>query len=186
MTERTSKNDGLLQVQYAFLELPKVPAARPTTGGADLWAWLFVNAPHLTEVPSDLSAGPHRAALELANQSQFTQEELQAYERVRDEIRQVIEIAAARWADGKAEGRAEGKAEGLAEGRAAGLAEGKLAGETAALARTILSLLSARGLPVSAEARSRIESCADVPVLERWILRAATASTTEEVLADPK
>src|SRR5262249_12420394 len=29
MTERRSKNHGLLQVQYAFLELPKMPARRP-------------------------------------------------------------------------------------------------------------------------------------------------------------
>jgi predicted transposase/invertase (TIGR01784 family) len=32
MAERGSGNHGLLQVQYAFLELPKLPARRPQTG----------------------------------------------------------------------------------------------------------------------------------------------------------
>ena len=161
MTERVSKNEGLLQVQYAFLELPKVPRERPERAGADLWAWLFVHAPELTEVPADLSAGPYRDALELANQAKFTKEEMQAYERVRDEIRQVLEIAAARWAEGKAEG------------------------ETAALVRTILALLAARGVSVSVETRARIEACKDVSTLDRWILLAATARTAEDVIAAP-
>jgi hypothetical protein len=161
MTERGSNNHGLLQVQYAFLELPKVPRRRPEIPGADLWAWLFVHAPELTEVPADLSAGPYRDALELANQAKFTKEEMQAYERVRDEIRQVLEIAAARWAEGKAEG------------------------ETVALVRAILALLAARGISVSVEARAHIEACKDVSTLDRWILLAATARTAEDVIAAP-
>jgi hypothetical protein len=169
MVERSSRSDGLLQVQYAFLELPKVPRERPEAPGADLWAWLFVHAPELREMPPDLSPGPHRAALELANQAKFTPEEMQAYERVRDEIRQVIEIAAARWAEGKAEGKAEGRAEG----------------ETAALVRSILALLAARGVPVSAEARARIEACGDVATLDRWIVLAATARAAEDLAGAP-
>jgi hypothetical protein len=163
MTERSSKNDGLLQVQYAFLELPKVPLGRPQTPGADLWAWLFVHAPELTEVPADLSAGPYRDALELANQAKFTQLELEAYERVRDEIQQVIEIAAARWAEGKAEG----------------VTEGAVKAKVAA----ILAVLAARGLPVSDDVRARIEACKDAATLDRWIVRAATAASADEILA---
>lgn len=72
MVERNSKNDGLLQVQYLFLELPKVPRFRPNAPGAALWAWLFVHAPELTDVPADLAPGPWREALELANQAKFT------------------------------------------------------------------------------------------------------------------
>src|SRR5215213_11479100 len=50
VTEQTSGVPGLLQVQYAFLELPKLGAARPPAGaGAGWWAWLFVHAPELTE-----------------------------------------------------------------------------------------------------------------------------------------
>src|ERR1700733_4667427 len=141
MTERGSKNHGLLQVQYAFLELPKMPNRRPEVPGADLWAWLFVHAPELTEVPADLAPEPYGEALELANKAKFTVAELQAYEKARDEIQQVLEIAAARWAEGKAEGKAEG--------------------ETVALVRAILALLGARGISVSVEARAHIEACKD-------------------------
>src|SRR5436190_9919701 len=72
MTERGSGNHGLLQVQYAFLELPKLPSPRPQEPGADLWAWLFAHAPELTEAPVDLPPGPYREALELANEMTFT------------------------------------------------------------------------------------------------------------------
>lgn len=41
MTERGSRNHGLLQVQDAFLELPEMPAQGPERPGAELWAWLF-------------------------------------------------------------------------------------------------------------------------------------------------
>ncbi len=105
MTERSSKNHGLLQVQYAFLELPKMPERRPDGPGADLWAWLFVHAPELTAVPDDLSPGPYRAALELANQATFSHIELETYRRVMDEIDQVLEISAARWAEGSSPAR---------------------------------------------------------------------------------
>jgi len=169
MTERSSKNHGLLQVQYAFLELPKVPPRRPEKPGADLWAWLFVHAPELTDVPADFSPGPFRDALELAVQAKFTPTELEAYQKVRDEIRQVLEIAAEREAKGKREGVIEGKIEGSLEGRMAAL----------------LGVLAARGLPVSAEARARIDACKDVGTLDRWIARSVTAASVEEVLALP-
>ena len=167
MTERSSKNHGLLHVQYAFLELPKVPAERPTTPGADLWAWLFVHAPELREVPADLAPGPYGDALELANQAKFTPGELEVYERTRDEIRQVIEIAAARWAEGKA----------------AGLREGETRGEVKAKAAAVLAVLAARGVAVSDEVRARVETCKDASTLDRWLGRAATAASDGEVVA---
>jgi hypothetical protein len=167
MTERSTKNHGLLHVQYAFLELPKVPAERPTTPGADLWAWLFVHAPELREVPADLAPGPYGDALELANQAKFTPGELEVYERTRDEIRQVIEIAAARWAEGKA----------------AGLREGETRGEVKAKAAAVLAVLAARGVAVSEEVRARVEACKDAATLDRWLGRAATAASDEEVVA---
>ena len=167
MTERASGHQGLLQVQYAFLELPKMPPLRPERPGTELWAWLFVHAPELTEVPSDLTPGPYGEALELANKAKFSVEELQAYEKSRDEIRQVLEIAEARWAEGKIEGKIEGKV------------EGEMAGRIAA----ILAVLAARGVAVSVDVRTRIETCKEVVTLDRWIARAATAASAEEVLA---
>jgi hypothetical protein len=164
MTERGSKNHGLLQVQYAFLELPKMPDRRPEEPGADLWAWLFVHAPELTEVPADLTPGPYGAALELANKAKFTVEELQAYEKARDEIRQVLEIAEARWAEG--------------------LAEGETRGEVKAKSAAILAFLAARGIAVSTEVRARIEACKDAASLDRWIIRAATAASAEGIFSE--
>ena len=119
------------------------------------WAWLFVHAPELTEVPADLPPGPHREALELANEATFTQGELEAYRKVMDEIQQAREYGAAQRAEGGAKAKVD----------------------------AVFIVLSARGLPVTSEARARIEACTDVATLDRWISRAATVSSTEEVFA---
>jgi hypothetical protein len=148
-----------LQVQYAFLELPKLPERRPETPGPDLWAWLFVHAPELTEVPADLPPGPYREAVELANEATFTQAELDAYRKVMDEIQQAREYGEAKWAQGKAEGETTGKA------------------------AAVLAFLAAHGISVSNDVRAQIEACRDVTTLDRWITRAATARSAEEVIA---
>ena len=165
MTERKSGNHGLLQVQYVFLELPKLPARRPETAGADLWAWLFVHAPELTEIPADLAPGPYRAALELANKATFTQDELEAYRKVIDEIQQVEELAEAKLAEGKAQGEAEGLIKGKAE--------------------ALLAVLAARGIAVSAEARACIEACKDLATLDQWIARVIQVASVEELFTSP-
>ncbi len=169
MTERASGNQGLLQVQYAFLELPKMPEQRPQgasqLNGAELWAWLFVHAPELTEVPTDLTPGPYGEALELANKAKFTVAELQAYEKARDEIRQVLEIAEARWAEGKIEGKIEGRAEEAA--------------------RAVLTVLRVRGIAVPDAARERILAEKDPLLLERWHERAILAASVDEVIDEP-
>jgi hypothetical protein len=162
MTEHKSGNHGLLQVQYVFLELPKLPRERPKEPGAELWAWLFAHARELPEIPADLGAGPYRRALEIANKATFTQGELDAYRRVIDEIQQAQALARARWREGRAEGQATAKAD------------------------AILAFLAARGIPVPDSIRARIEACQDVTTLDRWITRAATAVSAEDVLAFPK
>jgi predicted transposase/invertase (TIGR01784 family) len=160
MTERGSKNHGLLQVQYAFLELPKVPSRRPETAGADLWAWLFVHATELSEVPADLSPGPYRDALELANQAKFTPEELQAYEKTRDEIRQVLEIAAARWAEGIVEGDLKARRE------------------------TLIRLLGRARIAVTEDDLVRIQTCTEAALLDRWVDKVFGAKTITDVLSE--
>jgi len=144
----------LLQVQYAFLELPKLPENKPDAGAA-LWAWLFVHAPELTDIPDDLPPGPYREALDLANQATFTQTELEAYRKAMDEIQQARDYGA------------DKEAEGLAKG----------------VVRALLTILGARGIPVSTEARARIDACKDNATLDRWIVRATTAASVEDVLA---
>jgi hypothetical protein len=158
MTERSSKNDGLLQVQYAFLELPKMPNLRPAKPGADLWAWLFVHATELTEVPADLAPGPYADALELANKAKFTAAELEAYQKVRDEIRQVLEIAEARFAEGELKGKIEAKRE------------------------TLLRLLGRAGLVLTDTERARIETCVNAETLDQWTDNVFVAKTAAEVL----
>ncbi|HSO00600.1 MAG TPA: PD-(D/E)XK nuclease family transposase, partial [Candidatus Nanopelagicales bacterium] len=165
MTERLSSNHGLLQVQYAFLELPKLPKGRPETG-AELWAWLFVHTPELKEIPPELPPGPYRRALELANEATFTPQEINAYRRVMDEIQQARDYGATQ--------RDEGRAEGFAEGKSAGYAEGMI--------EAILAFLETRGIAVDEAARMLIQECTDATTLARWLAQAATASSVEEVI----
>lgn len=176
VTERTLDSarepNRLLQVQYAFLELPKIPKEKPSSG-AGLWAWLFANAPKLTEVPADMPPGPQRSALDLAREARMTYLELEAYRRVADEIQQARDYGEEKEAKGRAKGLAEGTAIGLAQGTALGLAKG------------VLALLSARGLAVTDESRARIEGCTELERLQRWLIAAAHVATVEEVFADP-
>ncbi|WP_437735624.1 hypothetical protein [Sorangium sp. So ce1335] len=78
----------------------------------------------------------------------------------------------------EAQGRKKGRAEGEAKGRAEGRAEGEANGRQDAL----LTLLRARGLSPSQDDEARIRACADTAKLDRWIARAATATTVREAL----
>jgi len=69
--------------------------------------------------------------------------------------------------------------EGKKEGRDLGRKEGRNEGKAAA----ILAVLGARGIEVLEEMRARIVGCRDGDVLDRWIVRAATASSAEDVVA---
>jgi hypothetical protein len=78
----------------------------------------------------------------------------------------------------EAQGRKRGRVEGEAKGRAEGLAEGKAKGKQDAL----LTLLRARGLPLTRADEVRVRACTDTAKLDRWIERAATAASVREVL----
>lgn len=54
-------------------------------------------------------------------------------------------------------------------------------GEARGEARALLTLLRVRGLPISDAARARIEGCDDAELLNRWVARAATAASVDEV-----
>ncbi|WXB20309.1 hypothetical protein LZC94_40210 [Pendulispora albinea] len=62
------------------------------------------------------------------------------------------------------------------EGEAIGVAKGE--------ARAILSVLEARKVHVPDEVRQRILACTDHTVLERWIRRAVTLASTDELFCD--
>ncbi len=68
----------------------------------------------------------------------------------------------------QAKGREEGREEGRAEGRVASL----------------LAILDARGLAVSAAEQETIAGCTDDALLTRWIRKAVTAATVAEVFAE--
>ena len=59
-------------------------------------------------------------------------------------------------------------------------AQGRAAGEATA----VLMVLDARGIEVTAEHKSRILACSDLAVLERWIRRAVTVTTADELFVD--
>jgi hypothetical protein len=65
-----------------------------------------------------------------------------------------------------------------AQGRKRGRVEGRVEGKQDAL----LMLLRARGLPPSREDAARIRACSDAAKIDRWIERAATATSVRAVL----
>lgn len=70
----------------------------------------------------------------------------------------------------------KGREEGLAEG----LAEGRVEGE----ARAVLAVLDARGIAISDSERAFIQACTDLVLLDEWVRRAATATTTADLFAE--
>lgn len=61
--------------------------------------------------------------------------------------------------------------------------EGRAEGRTEGLARGILLFLAQAGIDVPDEARESITGCTDLDTLSRWLLRAPTAATVEDVFA---
>jgi predicted transposase/invertase (TIGR01784 family) len=157
MQEHHSGERGLSQIQYVFLELPKYAAADAPETLIDKWAYFFREAKNLSVVPSALSEGPFRDALEVARMATFSPGEWEAYDRSK-----------------MAEQDARGA---LTVARQEGVEEGTLKGQ----ARAILGFLAARGIPVSDEARARIKACDDAGTLDRWIVLAATAASAEAI-----
>lgn len=98
----------------------------------------------------------------------------QAGQRYQSEF--VRRLAAEVEAKVKPEVEARVKAEVEASVKAEGRAEGE--------AEAIVAVLEARGLAISAEQRERIRQCGDLGMLGRWIRRAATVSSADEVFVD--
>jgi len=82
---------------------------------------------------------------------------------------------------GRDEGLKLGRDEGLKLGRDEGLKLGRDEGVKLAL----LTVLSARSIDVPQATRERILAEKDITILERWLERAATASSLDDVLAEP-
>jgi hypothetical protein len=68
---------------------------------------------------------------------------------------------------------------------AQGRAEGRTEGRTEEAARALLMVLRARGVAVPDAQRERILAQKDPERLERWLVKAAVASSVAEVLDEP-
>jgi hypothetical protein len=65
--------------------------------------------------------------------------------------------------------------------REEGEARGKARGEAHGLARAVVGVFEARGIPISDDARDRIMACQDINQLERWHRRAVVANSVGEI-----
>ncbi len=112
MAEQASGARSLGQVQYVFMELPKLGDHVPGSVN-ERWAALFAHAQdleprHVADVPLTEA---QREALELAREETFTQAERDAIERSHEEVDQVRRTIAAADARTEAEARARAAAE---------------------------------------------------------------------------
>jgi len=163
MQEQQSGVTGLPQLQLVFLELPKYGGGNNPQTFVDKWAYFFREAGNLLAIPEALRHPALLDALEGARTARFNREEWDAY------------LAASMAIQNERGALALARSEGHSEGRSKGILEGQ--------ARAILSLLAARGLSVTHEARAHIEACKDAETLDRWIVRAVAAASVEEVIA---
>ncbi len=76
-------------------------------------------------------------------------------------------------------GEDRGEARGLAQGEARGLAQGEALGLRAGLR----AVFASRGLRLTPEQEARLDACADVLTLSRWLAKATTAKTARAALA---
>jgi hypothetical protein len=56
-------------------------------------------------------------------------------------------------------------------------------GEAQGKAQSVMAVLEARGLDISAEARERIYGCTDIDQLDAWVRRAVAVDKADELFA---
>ena len=113
MAETHCGANGLPQVQYVFLELPKYRAGDDPQTTVDKWAYFFRETRYLQRVPDALAQGPYAAALEVARVANLTEAEGTEYEREKmavQDFRGGLSLAEKR---GREEGREEGRREAV-------------------------------------------------------------------------
>ena len=72
--------------------------------------------------------------------------------------------------------------DGYRKGIREGVARGEVRGEARGKAKSLLNLLEARGIAVSAAMRTKILACTSSATLDRWQKNALQASSVSEVL----
>jgi hypothetical protein len=84
-------------------------------------------------------------------------------------------------AQGLAKGEKQGLQKGLQQGRQEGRQEGQQEGLLEGEQRALLKVLEARGLKVEEAARRRLLECTELAQLERWLSKAVTVQSVEEL-----
>ncbi len=82
---------------------------------------------------------------------------------------------------GRKQGRAEGREQGREEGREQARKERREEGRREGVASSVLRVLHKRGLTVTDDARTRINSCGDLDTLNTWLDRALDITRTEDL-----
>lgn len=77
-----------------------------------------------------------------------------------------------------------GMGDGEAKGEKRGMEKGMEKGEEKGLKRSVLQLLSQRGIDLSAADQARIQSCSDLTLLEVWLSRILTATSAKDLFRD--
>jgi hypothetical protein len=76
----------------------------------------------------------------------------------------------------------DGYRKGIREGKREGIREGIREGETRGQAKSLLTLLDARGIKVNSAMRAKILACTDAATLDRWLKNALHASSVAEII----
>lgn len=117
----SEEGDVIEHLQLIFIELPKFPVHSPEGKQLKLLWLRFLREINekTVSVSEELLEVPEIAkAIELAEESAYTQKELAFYESYWDQVRREKTMIREKYAKGKAEGEAKGRAEGKAEGKA--------------------------------------------------------------------
>jgi predicted nucleotidyltransferase/HEPN domain-containing protein len=139
----------------------------------------------LPEVPSPADAGELAEAPSPDDASAFQawREALTALAYDRGKQEGITEGFERGKLEGITEGFDRGKQEGTAEGFEKGQQDGFEKGRLEARREMLIRLLGRAGIPLTAEARARIEGCTEPETLDHWLDRAAFARTLEDVLS---
>lgn len=146
MREEQSGTNGLRQLRFVFLELPKYDTTRPPQTMIEKWAYFFREAGDLTVVPEVLAESPFIDALDAARTAAFTVDEWDAY------ILAGIAIQNERGALAVAEQRGEER------GELRGLQIGEERGEQRGLQRGLEALCRALRIELTDDRRHQLST----------------------------
>ena len=147
---------GFGHVRYALLELPKYAAGEHPQTMVEKWAYFFLCAGQLQQVPADLSAPSISKALELARLAGLSRAERERYDRelmAQQDQRGMLSHAQK---EGFSEGLTQGLAQGEQLGHTKGLAQGKQEGLAEGLRTAIWAVAELLGIEKTPERDSAL------------------------------